>query len=233
MVVDNTKNLKILLIDNETFGILAECQSIPISNTLTNGLINTTTMVVVIDDHLDSFNDYKLVQQKILGKTGESNAAKFSLTIDKKVRHSVELFNNPSERFKERKELARIRNYGLNHLENGCKRFSARILSFYGDECFYSFINDELKKSNLKEEKFSDGIIEWAGIYQVDPRVAYNELKMQYDSISINMIKINAIWKKLSEKINKLTDVKEIHVCSIYDFESEMFFGTKLKNESK
>lgn len=234
MNLDKTKNLKIFLIDNETFGILAECQSIPISNSLTQGLINTTTMVVIIDEPYDlSKNSYKLIQQKILGKIGESNAAEISLEVNKKNRHSIRVFDNPPERFKERKELARIRNYGLEHLENGCKRFTARLLNFYGDQFFYSFINDEIKKSNLETGEFSSGIVEWANIYQVSPRIAYNELKMQYESISISVIKINAIWKKLAEQINKLHDIKKVHVCAIHEFESEMFFGVKVLNESK
>lgn len=234
MIFDKTKNLKIFLIDNETFGILAECQSIPISNSLTQGLINTTTMVVIIDKLYDlSKNSYKLVQQKILGKIGEANAAEISSAVNKKNRHSVQIFYDPPERFKERKELARIRNYGLEHLENGCKRFTARLLNFCGDQFFYSFINDELKKSNLETQEFSSGIVEWANIYQVTPRIAYNELKMQCESISISVIKINAIWKKLAERINKLHDIKKIHVCAIHQFESEMFFGVTIQDESK
>lgn len=218
-------NTSIFVVDNETFLILCSTDSIRVANAICKGLINATTMVVSINQEYEPDKHYYLLQTRTVGKYGEGNAAKISNTLEKNKRHALEEVLDVPDRFLERKELVRIRKYGIEHLEKGCIRYSARLVNFFEDSVFLHFISRELELCDPINNLFSDGILEWATIYGMVPKAAYHELKMHYDSTKISVIKIHALWNKYTDKINTLTNIKDIHLCAINEFEVEIFLA--------
>lgn len=215
---------KIFVVDNETFTILCDTDSIRVANALCKGLVNATTMVVSLQREYDSTKHYQLLQSRSVGKWGEGNAAKIDDSVEKKIKHDIKEIEISEELIK-KKELVKNRKYGLEHLEKGCIRYSARLNNFIDDSVFYSFLGRELDKSNSETNTYSDGIIEWAEINEISPFAAYQELKMHYNSVGISTMKIHALWTKYSDKINELTDRVEIHTVAINKFEREMFLA--------
>lgn len=221
---------KCFVIDDECFTILCQTNSVSVANAICKGILNTTTMVVPLEEELNEELNYKLLQQggivSQMGnpKIGVSNSAWPGKLSNKRLRYGVEEVPG-SQRYLERKNLAKKRQYGLEHLESGLHRYIARLTNFCLDEGFYHFAARELDLSDPDNNKFSDAIVEWSNIYKCQPREAYWEIKTLYDSTSINIIKMHAVWNKYVDRVNKLTDIKDIHVCSVSEFEAEMFFG--------
>lgn len=225
MIITKTSKYKIFVIDNETFLILCETNSVPIANAISMGLLNTSVMVVNIDQDYDDNLNYKLLQTVTVQKTGEANAAFISQDLDKKKRHAIELVDNPSDRFLERKKLAKLRRTGMQHLECGCQRYLARLHDFFADSDFYMILSKELDQCDPENDFYTDAFREYADIANQDVSVVYKELKMMHSSYSINVFKMHAIWRKYVDKINLLFDAREIHICSINRFESEIFLS--------
>ena len=218
-------NSKIFVVDNESLLVLCKTDSIRVANALSKGIINSTSMVVSIDQEFNEDKNYYLLQTRTVGKYGEGNAAKISDTLEKNKRHALEETNEVSERFLERKKLAKMRKFGLEQLEKGCLRYNSRLVNFIDDSAFLHFISKELSNCDYENNLFSTGIQEWATICGVDPKSAYLELKMQYESTGISLIKMNAIWNKYVDKINNLFSLREIHICAINQFEVEIFLA--------
>lgn len=222
---------KCLVIDDECFLVLCETKSVSVANAICKGLINTTTMVVPLEQTIDETLNYKLIQQGGLNsqvgnpKIGISNSAAPGKLSSKRIRYGLEIVDNVSERHLERKELAKKRLYGFNHLESGVIRYTARLTNFCLNEAFYSVIIRELDSCDVDNGFYTDAIKEYANIYKISASQAYQELSLMYNSTAINVIKMHAIWNKYVDKINTLDDIVEIHKTSVGYFEGEIFFG--------
>lgn len=225
MIISKTSKYKIFLVDNESFLILCEVSSVPIANALSLGLLNTTVMVVNIDQDYSDDLVFRLLQTVTVQKIGEGNAAFISKDLDKKKRHAIELFDSPSERFLERKKLSKVRRTGIQNLERGCQRYLARLHDFFADTDFYSALIKELDICDPANNFYTEALIDYSKILRQDVSTTYKELKMMYDSYSASVFKMHALWRKYVDKINLLSDPREIHICSINQFESEIFLS--------
>lgn len=226
-MLNSLDKLKVFVVDNETFGILTETSSVSVANAITNGLVNTTTMVVFIKVDMMSNKNYILLGHPVTRKFGEGNAAKIEFVDEKGTRHGVKEFLNPPERFLKRKSLARKRQYGLENIENHCKRYLARTIDYFEDDLFYHTLSKELNLCDPENEIYSDLFKEYSMIRGLEPRNVYYELKMKMQSAEITNFKFHAMWIKFSERINELEDLKEIHELTMLKFEREMMFGER------
>jgi len=217
-------NTKIFVVDNVSFTILCDTDSIRVANALCKGMVNTTTMVVSLYQEFDSNKHYQLLQSRSVGKFGEGNAAKIDDYLPKNKKHAI-IEVEIADTLLQKKEILKSRKYGLEHLEKGIIRYSARLINFIDDSVFYHFLANDLANSHPDQNIYSDRIVEWAEIYGVSPFGAYQELKMHYDSVGTSTVKLHALWSKYSDRINKLTDIKEIHMVAINKFETEMFMA--------
>lgn len=217
-------NTKIFVVDNESFLILCKTDSIRVANALCKGLVNATTMVVSIDQPMDLSKHYQLIQSRSVGKWGEGNAAKIDDSVPKNKKHQIKEVEITEDQLK-KKELTNNRKYGLEHLEKGCARYSARLVNYIDDSVFYHFLSRALDDSSPEQETYSDLLKEWAEINGISPAGAYQELTMHYKSAGISVMKLHALWTKYVDRINELTDITDIHIMAINKFEVEMFLA--------
>lgn len=222
-MINYSKNVyKIFVIDQLTFGILTETSSISVANALCKGILNTSQMIVSIDQTLDPNLNYILTQPKIIQKHGEANAAKLVDSIEGYKRHGIEVFS-PDESFLEKKKLAENRKYGLDLLEKNITRFLSRNLNYVDHEGLISVLSTELPRCEPKENVYTIAVQEWAMANKVDNFSAYNFLKMQYDCYCTSTLRFHALWFKYADKINQLSSKREIHICALYHFENEVY----------
>jgi hypothetical protein len=80
----------------------------------------------------------------------------------------------------------------------------------------------------MKSKSFSPAIIEWGEINNISDIEAYYDLKMQYESAGIAVVRINAVWNKYSEMINSITNKQDFEELDIFSrAETEVRFGEK------
>jgi hypothetical protein len=102
-----------------------------------------------------------------------------------------------------------------------------RLKKFTADDLFFQYLTTQFPLVNIEKNKFPPSIIEWAEIQNISPISAYQELKMDYESTNISIMRIHAIWNKYVDKINdlKLNDLTESYVFSL--LETELRDGQK------
>jgi len=215
----------ILIVDQATFIIIGKTESIQVANAICKGIMNTSCMVVYLEKELNPEKNYILMQMPIAGgKAGPSNTALISTQLKKNLRRYdiSEIFEIP-EHIEKNKHLFEIRKKGFELLEQSCMRYISRLVNFIDDDLFLNAISRELDNSNPDIDHYSDGILNWADILNIDPRAAYQQLKLEYDSSSISIIKMHAIWTKYVDKINLVDTEQEILQLVNRDFEVEIF----------
>ncbi len=224
--------IKIVLVDLEVIGsILAECSSVTVANAVSKGILNTSTMVVNLNDNvkLETYHKLpdlalKLVRHDgfVTGYKGDGFYFESKPHRDgsnKKSRDfEVEQFI-PSEAWIERKRLASIRSACLQEMESYCQRMLAKSRMFVDDAglamAMASAINDPSKAHLLDL---------WSNITDRSPEEARREMKMLMDSYECDVIKVHAVWTMIVEKVNGISDVRTLKSL-LRDFEDEMFFG--------
>jgi hypothetical protein len=225
-------NTKIFLVDQETFLIIGKVETVSIANALCKGLINTEVMIVNIELEYDDNKNYHLIQHPTIhtGLYGSANAAKIVYDLSKLKKYDIRLSADElSNNFLQKRNLFNIRKKGIEILEQNCHRYSARLVNSFEDGIFLQYISKELDRSFPELGQYSDGILNWARLSNTTPDAAYQQLKLEYSSASINILKLHAIWNKYVFKINLLDNLKDIIVCLQYDFETEMFLTYDLR----
>ena len=226
------KHKHIFLIDQETFIVLGKIESLNIANSICKGILNTSVMVVsTLEEYVDTKN-YILTQQPTFhqGRFGTGHAAEIVQTIDRLVIFALKEIDNIPDHIKLKKSITDIRQFGFELLEENCNRYTSTLLNYFHTESFFLAVDNEIKKSNIDNKIFSPGIQNWASIYGTSPEIAFKKLKIDYDSYTIGMLKINAVWEKYSEKINMLTTIRDILKMFYDEFETEIFLTGNLNH---
>jgi hypothetical protein len=212
-----------LVIDQINKCVITATTSMSTANAVSNGILNSSPMIVwfpyietkhdIIRANKDETINYKLVKQ-----FGE-RLSKGNITVaDNHMYECVE--KTPSGRmfdlvpmdpllitpeWVERRRLGNFRANLMIDLESYCERYISRAVNFCGDELLFPYLQHQLALSNPELEIYAAGIQEWALINEVTPAVAYQELKMKYESACITTMRVNAFWNKLVNKFNLIT----------------------------
>jgi len=243
-MLDATKQYLFLVIDQETFGVITRCPTISIANAVSKGILNSSPMVVFypymgvsggINSYRDNLNvNFQLVRRgsKIVNTgfiTSECNVAK---TVDETPsKRFFDLVEYPRELITEewiaKRKLGNARADSLMVLEQRCERYLSRTKHFIGDEIFLNFLSKELTNCNDEQDYYTPAIHEWADINNKTVGAAFQELVMYYESASISVLRVHALWNKYTEIINSTTDITQMEDALFLQLEAEFRFGSR------
>lgn len=243
-MLNGIKSYLFLVVDQETKGILTKCSSITIANAVVKGILNSSSMLVpysnINNTKINTYSEntidnYKLVRfhnskfSNFKPMTGEANVYEIGNNKEKKAFDLVEMDQSSiNNLWIEKRTLANFRANKIRTLESFCERYSARLVNFFGDELLFQNLSNELSKVDVKNNDYPISIIEWAEINNISPNAAYKELKLQYESTTISIMRIHAIWNKYVEKINQLNYNQEDQADDlIHSLEAEFKWGEK------
>lgn len=243
-MLDAVKQYLFLVVDQETFGVVTRCPTISIANAVSKGILNTSPMVVFypytsISGGINAYRDdlklnYQLVRRgsKIVNTgyiASECNVAK--IVEETPSKRFFDLVEYPKELLSQdwyaKRHLANIRADALMVLEQRCERYLSRSKHFIGDEIFLQFLGKELDLCDPKTVSYTPAIQEWADINNRQVDSAYQELKMHYESSSISVMRIHALWNKYVEIINSKKEKSEMEDALFFQLESEFRFGSR------
>jgi len=227
------KRIVNLLIDQETFGVISYCTSLPVANALSDGIPNSSVMSVTIPPGFDKLKsnglnfgqdeNYILLRSNAIAHiASECNVAKASADIPPGKMYDLIPMENVTPEWLEKKKLARRRNTGLWLLEQKIERYIARAKFFVGDGILVPFLTSELTKCDFDNNVYSDVIIEWAEIADVTPAEAFHILSNKISSTNIIVSRLHAMWFKYVNKINSLDDEKSILQLARHNLEVEL-----------
>jgi hypothetical protein len=210
-----------LLIDQETFGVIAHCTSLSVANALSCGIPNSSVMSIKFPPGFDKLKgigldfiqdeNYILIQSTAIAHiASECNVARASPNIPLGKMYDLIPMENVTAAWLEKKKLATERNIGLWLLEQKIERYLARAKFFLGDEILVPFLASEITKCDFDNNVYSDVIIEWAEIADVAPAEAFHILSNKISSTNIIVSRLHAIWFKYVNKINSLNDEQSI-----------------------
>jgi hypothetical protein len=115
--------------------------------------------------------------------------------------------------------LAEVRTKYLHKLELKTLAYIQRFQGLYDDSTLY-FIGSALSLSNPDLNKFDFAILEYANMLNIEPKNAYNHLKMKFDSYKMLKIKSYASYEKYRNEINNYidkNDIKNIYKKFVYE----------------
>lgn len=225
-----------LVVDQSTFGILTTSPSIAVANAVSQGLLNSSTMTVVLFGKADVVNqiskdptvNYTLVRQMNHASSAtDMNLGKIVAETANRQLFDIESSTAVSANWKDIRTLANSRQQGLMSLESKIERYLSRIKSFTADDILIPVIKQALNQSDATTENYSDLIVEWAEIAKVSNFAAYQELKMKVDTVELTVVRLHAIWTKYVDKVNQLHTHQEIMSCVNNELELELRSGSQ------
>jgi hypothetical protein len=114
-----------------------------------------------------------------------------------------------NDKLSKQREIAKLRSEYIYVLEQQFKIQNARSILHF-DEQVMSFLSHEVNKSEPMTDTYSMGIIEYANIQSISPKVAYQEIKFMLDSSSLIKIRNYAWFTEYIRKFNSLTTKEEL-----------------------
>lgn len=241
-MLEGTKHYIYLIIDQENKGMLGYAYSASVANAVAKGTMNSSVMLVplasfdksIIENYNDNFkNNYKLVRKinttfsnsKMM--TSEGNVCEYSTNLSEHKTFDLHPLS-ASELWVKKRKLTAFKINKLKILETLCDRYLSRLKTFTGDTFFFQYIGKALGTCDIKSKLFSPAIIEWGQINNLSDSEAYYDLKMQYESAGIAVVRINAVWAKYSDLINSITNKQEFDELDIFSkAETQVRFGEK------
>jgi hypothetical protein len=239
-----SKQYLYLVIDQINKCVITNTNSAATANAVSNGILNSSPMVVwfpyielnhnIIKSNSNENINYKLLRQF---KTKFSNAGQS--TSDSNMYEVVDQTPNGrvfdliqmdqkliTREWIARRQLGNFRARLMIELETHCERYLARSVNFCGDEISLPYIQKQLELSNPDFNIYSPGIQEWADIVEMPVEVAYQELKMKFDSSSISVMRVHAIWSKFVNKFNNITLEDNITSAQLFErMDTHFMFG--------
>lgn len=241
-----TKSYLYLIVDQATKGVITYSHSASISNAVSKGIMNSSCMLIHfpflvgkhdINRYLEDFNlNYKLVKKhdpefsNFKFMDSEMNVAESTNFIKSGKTFDLVPINQESitDQWLEKRKLGNFRVINIRSLEMNCDRYLSRFKQFTADDMFFPYLTAQLQLVNVEQDAYPESILEWATINDTTPRAAYNELKMQKDSMDISVMRIHAIWNKYVEKFNSVSTKEELARLELFGhLESELKFGEK------
>lgn len=241
-----TKSYLYLIIDQDTKGIITYSHSASISNAVTKGIMNTSCMMIhfpflkgkhEINRYLDDLSlNYKLVKKhdpefsnfkfmdSEMSVAGVANSTRNGKSFD-----IVPLdLNLITDEWIEKRRLGNFRVVNIRSLEMHCDRYLTRFKQFTADDVLFPYLSEQISLSDVTNNIYPPALIEWANINSIEPRAAYNELKMLKDSMDISVMRIHAVWYKYVEKFNSISTQEELSSLDLFgNLEAELKFGER------
>jgi hypothetical protein len=243
-MLEAVKQYLFLVVDQETFGVITRCPTISIANAVSKGILNSSPMVIFypytgISGGINIYRDdislnYQLVRRgsKIVNTgfiASECNVAK--IVEETPSKRFFDLVEYPKEFLSQdwyaKRWLGNARADAIMILEQRCERYLSRSKHFIGDEMFLQFLGKELDLCDPKTTTYTPAIQEWADINNRAVDAAYQELKMNYESSNISVMRIHALWNKYVEIINSKTEKSDMEDALFMQLESEFRFGSR------
>lgn len=105
----------------------------------------------------------------------------------------------------ERRKLARARADALWSWEVCCNKYlSERSLDYYFPGMMDAYLAEQLQACDPKTGHYAPAIIEWATISQVEPDIAYQELKLRYEGLGLRLVRNHALYFRYVRIINSI-----------------------------
>ena len=184
--------------------VLCQPSTLSCAQAVVQGILNSDIRIVFhsnIDDH--SLIDFNKKYKK--NNTAEGRIESTDTPPDKNILDLI--------------KLAEIRSKYLHKLELKTLAYIQRFQGLYDETTLY-YIGSALSLSNPDLNKFDLAILEYANMLNIDPKSAYNDLKMKFDSYKMLKIKSYASYEKYKIQINNYTnknDIKNIYKKFVYE----------------
>lgn len=210
-----------LLVDQETFGVISHCISLPVAHALSDGIPNSSVMCATFAPGFNKLSgtglEFRLDENYILLRSStialiasECNVGRATADLPPGNMFDLLPMQTVTDEWIEKKKLAKIRYLGLWLLERKIERYLARAKFFVGDGILVPFLANELAKCDFDNNVYSDVIVEWAEIADVTSAEAFHILSNKISSTNIIVSRLHAIWFKYVNKINCLNDEQSI-----------------------
>lgn len=174
--------------------VLCQPPTLSCAQAVVQGILNSDIRVVFhsnIDDH--TLIDWNKKYKK--NNTAEGYVESTDIPPDRNILDLI--------------KLAEIRSKYLHKLELKTLQYIQRFQGLYDNSTLY-FIGSALSLSNPDLNKFDFSILEYANMLNIEPKNAYYDLKMKYDSYKMLKIKSYASYEKYKNEINNYEDKNDI-----------------------
>jgi len=175
----------VLVVDREIQRIACSTPELHQAVALAEGLINCGVRVVSLENNTYNFNDINIHYQYSDGKI--------------RILSPYQIPNNWMA-FRTQ-VIDRIE--PLQILINQAKSRTSDLDNYYNTPMFTAILAVELEKCKPNENRYSLAIEEWALMQDVSVEVAYKELKIKYEDISLTYMRNNALYSRFVRKINQ------------------------------
>ena len=184
--------------------VLCQPPTLSCAQAVVQGILNTAIQIM-FHSNVDSYSQIDLNKKYKKNNTTEG----FDQSTDE----------HPDKDILDLIRLAEIRTKYLHKLELKTLAYIQRFQGLYDDSTLY-FIGSALSLSNPDLNKFDFAILEYANMLNIEPKNAYNHLKMKFDSYKMLKIKSYASYEKYRNEINNYTDkndIKNIYKKFVYE----------------
>jgi hypothetical protein len=232
------KNNHHLVVDLTNYGVLTTATSVSVANAVAQGLVNTSVLDIWLPDRAEYFKDFAHSVNKnctLIKKTSRasiSSDANIGKAVEKTPsgQHFDILETNVAEVSADwlvKRKLANDRQFSMSLLERKIERYMSRAKHFTGDELFIPFMSQQLPQCDHARNIYTPAVTEWATIAGMSPGAAFNELSMKVSGCLLSVSRLNAIWVKYVDKINRLDDKLEMTQCLHEQLEMELRSGSR------
>jgi hypothetical protein len=184
--------------------VLCQPPTLSCAQAVVQGILNTAIQVM-FHSNVDSYSKINLNKQYKKNNTSEGYVESTDMPPDRDILDLI--------------KLATIRTKYLHKLELKTLAYIQRFQGLYDDSTLY-FIGSALSLSNPDLNKFDFAILEYANMLNIEPKNAYNHLKMKFDSYKMLKIKSYASYEKYRNEINNYidkNDIKNIYKKFVYE----------------
>jgi len=190
---------KIIVVDNNTNGVLCECTTHSIAHSVSCGFINSGVKILPsnlpwrYEEFKQDLNKRDVHYQFINGNILPMNA------------------NLITEKWIKLKDLSRLRRDFHLAWETRCKMYLLnRNVDYPHTAEFEGFLWRELDRCNPETDFYTQPIVEWAALSDIDVATAYQELKLKAESRGLQYIRNHAIHQKFVFLLNQETTLEGI-----------------------
>ena len=184
--------------------VLCQPPTLSCAQAVVQGILNTAIQVM-FHSNVDSYSKIDLNKQYKKNNTSEGYVESTDIPPDRDILDLI--------------RLAEVRTKYLHKLELKTLAYIQRFQGLYDDSTLY-FIGSALSLSNPDLNKFDFAILEYANMLNIEPKNAYNHLKMKFDSYKMLKIKSYASYEKYRNEINNYidkNDIKNIYKKFVYE----------------
>ena len=196
---------KIIIVDSNTNGILCECTSHSIAHSVSCGFINSSV---------------KILPSNLPWRHEEFNKDLNNRNVHFQFINATLREMNPvliTEKWISLKDLSRRRRDFHLAWETRCKMYLLnRNVDYPHTAEFEGFLWRELDRCDPESNFYTQAIVEWAALSDIDVATAYQELKLRSESRGLQYIRNHAIHQKFVFLLNQETTTEGLQ--SVLEF---------------